>query len=125
MVALASARDGYPRRGDGFFVTTAARLLNGRYALSASPRHGGMATVFKANDLENDNAVVAVKLLNRGSGDARLLDKVFEREYGALRRLEHPNIVNLLDGGRDEETQHRFLVFEWLEQDLEHFLRAR
>lgn len=67
----------------------------------------------------------AIKLLNRGSGDARLLDKVFERECSALRRLEHPNIVNLLDGGRDAETKHRFLVFDWLEQDLEHVMRQR
>ena len=84
-----------------------------------------MATVYKANDLENDNRVVAVKLLNRGSGDARLLDKLSEREYGALRRLEHPNIVCLLDGGRDEETQHRFFIFEWLERDLGDLLKER
>ena len=102
-----------------------ARLLNGRYALTATPRLGGMATVYKASDVKNDNAIVAVKLLNRGSGDARLLDKVFDREYGALRRLEHPNIVRLLDGGRDEQTQHRFLVFDWLDKDLERVLQER
>ena len=101
------------------------RLLNGRYALGATPRLGGMATVYKANDMEADNKTVAVKILNRGSGDARVLDKVFEREYGALRRLEHPNIIRLLDGGRDEESEHRFLVFEWLERDLERVLRDR
>lgn len=84
-----------------------------------------MATVYRASDVDNDNEIVAIKLLNRGAGDARLLDKVFEREIGALRRLEHPNIVILLDGGRDTETQHRFLVFEWLERDLQRVLEER
>jgi hypothetical protein len=104
-------------------VSSGPRLLNGQYALSASPRLGGTATVYKASDLHDDNKLVAVKLLNRGSGDAALLDKVFDRECGALRRLEHPNIVRLLDGGRDADTGHRFLVFEWLERDLEQLLR--
>src|SRR4051812_24285117 len=101
------------------------RLLNGRYALGASPRLGGMATVYKASDLADDNRPVAVKVLNRGAGDAALLDKVFQREYGALRRLDHPNIVRLLDGGRDEDTGHRFLVFDWHERNLEQELDRR
>src|SRR5215217_1418552 len=86
-----------------------ARLLNGQYALGGSPRSGGMAEVYRASDLGNNNAIVAVKLMQQHHG-TRLADKVFEREYKALSQFEHPNVVRLLDGGRDEETGYRFLA---------------
>jgi hypothetical protein len=80
-----------------------------------------MAEVYKATDLRADHAEVAVKMI--GGPDHRLSSKVFDSEYRSLVRLEHPNIVRLLDGGRDEETNQRFLVFEWMEEDLAGRLR--
>lgn len=98
--------------------TSGPRILNGQYALGAAPRRGGAALVYRASDLNNDNAVVAVKVLQQGRHGPRLADKFFNQEYRSLVRLEHPNIVRLLDGGRDTETGNRFLVFEWVERDL-------
>jgi serine/threonine protein kinase len=98
--------------------TSAPRILNEQYALGGEPRRGGAALVYRASDLLNANAVVAVKLLQQQRHGARLADKFFDQEYKSLLRLEHTNIVRLLDGGRDSETGSRFLVFEWVAQDL-------
>jgi len=75
-----------------------------------------MAEVYRATDLEAEHAVVAVKMI--GGSDHRLANKVFDSEYRSLDRLRHPNVVRLLDGGRDEKTDRHFLVFEWIEGDL-------
>lgn len=62
---------------------------------------------------------MAVKVLSKGSQpDDDLLNLMFDRETRALRRLRHPNIVELRDGGRDPATGEPYFVFEWLERDL-------
>lgn len=99
-------------------ATSGPRILNGQYALGAQPRRGGAALVYRASDLRNDNTLVAVKILPQGRHGSRLADKFFDQEYRSLVRLEHPNIVRLLDGGRDAETGNKFLVFEWVDLDL-------
>jgi len=56
-----------PYRGDRMTAgTSVPRILNGQYALGAAPRRGGAALVYRASDLNNDNAVVAVKVLQQG-----------------------------------------------------------
>jgi serine/threonine protein kinase len=77
-----------------------------------------MSDTYMASDLQADNRVVAVKIMKSRHGH-RLVDLVFDREYRSLIRLNHPNIVRLLDGGRDEQREgDRFLVLEWVEDDL-------
>ncbi len=93
------------------------RILHGRYALPADFKAGGMARVYRAADLDDESRTVAVKVLNT-SGDERTSVIAFERETKALMRLSHPNIVELLDAGRDPESAERYLVFEWMPADL-------
>jgi serine/threonine protein kinase len=99
------------------------RILNGQYALPTTYREGGMARVYRATDLHNDNRLVAVKLLNTTTGDIALANLSAQRECDALLRLRHPNIVSLLDAGRDRDSDQRYLVFEWFEQVLADALR--
>jgi len=94
------------------------RLLHGRYALPADSKAGGMARVYRAADLDDDSRIVAVKVVNT-SGDERTAAIAFERETKALVRLSHPNIVKLLDAGRDPDSDERYLVFEWMPADLD------
>jgi serine/threonine protein kinase len=101
-----------------------ARLINGRFALAANPRHGGMAEVFAASDLSADARKVAVKLFKEEYTHSELLAEAFRRECQALRDLHHPSIVTLLDAGKDTETNRHFLVLEWLDQDLSDWLDA-
>jgi serine/threonine protein kinase len=69
--------------------------LGNRYQLSREIGHGGMATVFLAEDTER-GMLVAVKVLRREL-TAILGSTRFYREIEILSRLEHPNIVPVLD----------------------------
>jgi len=84
-----------------------ARLINGRYALTPSPRRGGMAEVFAASDLGAGAKKVAVKLFKEEYTHSELLAEAFRRECQALRDLRHPHIVTLLDTGKDGEPSAR------------------
>jgi hypothetical protein len=83
-----------------------------------------MARVYKAVDLEKDSRHVAVKILNHQHDDAAVAI-AFERETKSLQRLGHPNIVELLDAGRDPEKGDRYLVFEWIEDSLDSVIEKR
>ncbi|MEZ4316865.1 MAG: protein kinase [Myxococcota bacterium] len=68
----------------------------GRYTLDALIGAGGMASVYKAVDPHGDP--YAVKVLN----PARVLPedvKRFQREYKALSRMDHENIVRVYESG--------------------------
>lgn len=97
-----------------------ARVIDGRYALQEEPiAAGGMADVYKAADLRSpDMATVAVKLLRLDEDREGLIALFFEREVRALYELRHPNIVTLLDAGHDQSDGRRYLVLEWMPQDL-------
>ena len=88
-------------------------IIAQRYVLIGDPRAGGQSVVRRATDTE-DGSTVAVKLLN-GPHD-QLLEEVFERETSALKSLQHPNIVRLLDSGIHNNTF--FLVLEWAEKSF-------
>lgn len=96
------------------------RIFKDRYTASvATGRPGGMSVVYRANDSES-GGLVAVKLF-RQTLDARessLLAEAFKRETSALRQLQHPNIVKLLDHGFDPTSGEAFLVLEWIDHSL-------
>lgn len=98
------------------------RLLNSQYALPIGFKSGGMADVYKATDLQNNNQQVAVKLFRQGLFEAEIVTETVLREINALKELKHPNIVQLLDHGIDEETNRNFIVMEWIDYDLEEWL---
>jgi predicted ATPase len=87
-------------------------LVGGRYEIGERVGQGGMGTVFRAVD-RRSRELVAVKLLNPASvlADPGNLER-FAREGEALRRLDHPNIVKVLD--TLEEDERRYLVMEWV-----------
>jgi len=71
--------------------------LASRYRLERELGQGGMATVYLARDLEHDS-LVAVKVLNAELA-ASLGAERFLREIEVGRRLQHPNIIGVLDSG--------------------------
>ena len=74
------------------------RVLDQRYELQEQIGGGGMADVYKANDLLL-NRPVAVKILHdQFKSDTEFIDK-FNREAQAAACLSHPNIVNIYDVG--------------------------
>ena len=82
-------------------------LLQGRYRIDGLIDRGGMADVYRARDmrLERD---VAVKVLREVDQERR-----FAAEARTLARLQHPNLVRLLDAGTDNGDA--FLVLELLD----------
>jgi eukaryotic-like serine/threonine-protein kinase len=86
--------------------------LNGRYRLLSRAGSGGMATVYKAQDLMLGR-VVAVKVLHESlSGDDEFLRR-FRHEARAAANLTHPNIVTVHDIGQDGGRE--YIVMEYVE----------
>jgi eukaryotic-like serine/threonine-protein kinase len=71
--------------------------LADRYTLDRELGTGGMATVFLAHDLKNDRPV-ALKVLLPDLAQTLGADR-FKREIRVASRLQHPNILTLLDSG--------------------------
>jgi len=81
----------------------------GHYELLASLGQGGMGTVHKARDRKT-RRLVAIKLLHPElvTADTR---RRFEQEGQLLRRLDHPNVVRLLDQGEHQGRLYWVMEF--------------
>jgi eukaryotic-like serine/threonine-protein kinase len=106
-------------------------VLNNRYRLLAIVASGGMATVYKAQDMQL-NRLVAIKMLrDRYARDPQFVQR-FREEAQAAANLNHPNIVTIFDvgsdtaNGADPNAIRHFIVMEFLEgADLKQTLRER
>jgi len=92
--------------------------LSGRYLIEREIGRGAMGTVFRARDRATDQTV-AVKIL-RPELIASVIAQRFHREIRFLRRLNHPNILPLLDSGQDGD--HLYFTMPFIDGDT---LRAR
>ncbi|MCB9449932.1 MAG: protein kinase [Anaerolineaceae bacterium] len=90
-----------------------ARSIQNRYQVEETLGSGGMGTVYRCLDTKN-NTIVAVKELSREAvkQDPALVER-FAREGEALKMVEHPNIVKILD--MFEEDGIHYLVMEYVE----------
>ena len=88
------------------------KKLDGRYEITELIGVGGMADVYKAQDIMEDRPV-AVKILKpEFSGDEEFLRR-FRNESKAIAVLSHPNIVKIYDVGFTDEIQ--FIVMEYID----------
>src|SRR5687768_10227571 len=96
-------------------------VLNNRYRLVAQQGSGGMAVIYKAQDLLLGRTV-AVKILRPSlTGDPSFLTR-FRQEARNVANLAHPNIVTLHDVGQDGNTY--YMVMEFIEgKDLKKLIR--
>ena len=96
-------------------------LLNKRYRLLSPIGAGGMAVVYKAQDLALGR-LVAVKVLREPlTGDPDFLAR-FQQEARAAANLAHPNIVTVHDFGRD--GGRNYIVMEFIEgKDLKTLIK--
>ncbi|MEE8061902.1 MAG: serine/threonine-protein kinase, partial [Gemmatimonadales bacterium] len=78
-------------------ATLLGQALQGRYRVEREIGRGGMATVCLAHDLRYDRPV-AIKVLHRELAAMIGADR-FRREIAITARLDHPNILALLDDG--------------------------
>jgi serine/threonine-protein kinase len=96
-------------------------LLNQRYKVISQIGSGGMALVFKAQDLSLGRMVAVKVLRERYTGDTQFLDR-FLHEARAAANLAHPNIVTVHDFG--EDAGRYYMVMEYIEgQNLKVIMR--
>ncbi|MBF8257416.1 MAG: putative Protein kinase, partial [Anaerolineales bacterium] len=102
----------------GIFRLLGRRSLNGligrtisHYTILEQVGQGGMSSVFSAADLA-DGRVVAMKILSPYIAHEERFQARFEREIKLLSRLQHPNIIPILDFG--EADGLAFIVMPYI-----------
>ena len=86
----------------------------GRYRLDRRLGAGGMSTVFLALDTVLERRV-AVKLLAEHLAEDENFVARFRREALAAAKLQHPNIVQVFDSGKDQDSERHYIVMEFVE----------
>ena len=85
------------------------QLIGERYEVEELVGKGGMSSVYRARDDVLERRVALKILHEHFSGDPEYVER-FRREARAIARLNHPNIVTVIDRGEFEGRQ--FIVFE-------------
>ena len=99
------------------------RLLDGRYAVTASLAHGGMATVYLAMDTRLDRQV-ALKVMHAELARDDEFVRRFIGEAKSVARLSHQNVVAVFDQGSD--GPFLYLAMEYVPgRTLKEILRER
>lgn len=89
--------------------------LGGKYVIKRLIGRGGVGLVYLADQLDVDREVVVKVLSPSWADDDEALAR-FEREARRLSALKHPNIVTMLDFGK--ESRRAYLVMEYLQGEL-------
>ena len=84
-------------------------LIGGRYEIEELVGTGGMSSVYRARDSVLERRVALKILHEHFSADPEYVER-FRREARAIARLNHPNIVTVIDRG--EFGKRQFIVFE-------------
>lgn len=88
------------------------KKLEGRYEITERIGEGGMADVYRANDVV-DGKPVAVKILKKEFAENEEFLRRFRNESKATALLSHPNIVKIYDVGFSDRIQ--FIVMEYID----------
>jgi hypothetical protein len=94
------------KSGSGDHANPLDRLVDGRYRLLAHRGSGRLGAIYEARDEQTSMAGaerhVAVQLLDGNLIASRRFTGEFERGVNSLQGLAHPNLIGLLDAGRDD-----------------------
>ena len=88
------------------------QILDNRYRIEQVIGVGGMAVVFRAEDIQMKRTV-AVKILKDDVARDEASVKRFINESRAVAMLSHPNIVNIYDVS--VRTESKYIVMEYIE----------
>lgn len=101
-------------------------LLAGKYELIAPAGEGGMATVWRGlthGEAGFRRRVAIKRVLQQHAGDQEFA-AMFVQEAAVVAELNHPNIVQVHDFGRDQWGNF-FIIMEWVEGlGFDAYLRA-
>jgi tRNA A-37 threonylcarbamoyl transferase component Bud32 len=98
-------------------------IISERFKIEDLIGQGGMGKVYRARHLALDRTVVLKMLKPQLLEDPTLVGR-FEREAKAASRLNHPNVIQVLDFGRLENDGTLYIVMEYVQgKDLRLVLR--
>lgn len=106
------------------------QLLDGRFLIEKDLTEGGadaggIGLVYLAQDLKLMGKQVVVKILQKAALENEDMVRKFQHEKEALIRLDHPNIVRILDSGTLSDG-NPFMVMEYIAgYSLRHLLKER
>ncbi|MEY4511425.1 MAG: hypothetical protein RLZZ450_3547 [Pseudomonadota bacterium] len=92
--------------------TLVGATIAGKYRLVRPLGHGGMGTVYKAENVVIGK-VVAIKLLHGSLQEDDIAMQRFQREARSMVAISHRNIVEVIDMGRDTNGSP-YLVMEYV-----------
>lgn len=98
----------------------AMTLIDDRYWLKKKDIGGGnMSSIHLCADMDydedDDKNLVIVKMFDKPTvGDEDLQKQVFQREVEALEKVNHKNIVRILDKGYDKAFNAYYIVLEYI-----------
>src|SRR6478672_7198998 len=95
--------DPAPERAEANDVSTAPRVLGGRYEVGELIGRGGMADVHLGHDTRLGRQVAIKMLRSDLARDANFLMR-FRREAQSAAGLNHPSIVAIFDSGEDDSV---------------------
>ena len=88
-------------------------LIGGHYRVVRTLGKGGMGTVYEAENTWTQRHVAVKVMRPEVARDGELASR-FMQEARATARLAHPNIIDVLDMGQDEELGALYIVEEFL-----------
>ncbi|RXJ87629.1 serine/threonine-protein kinase [Arcobacter sp. CECT 8985] len=102
--------------------TKMSNILNKRYILKELIGEGGLCDVYKVDDLYDlhfkyESNIVA-KIPNSKLKEHKDVSTLLYSEYRFLRKLNHPNIVKVLDFGIDKKSNIPYIILEYIEGKL-------
>jgi len=105
-------------------LDTPEQLLRDHYRIIGPVGQGGYGAVYKAQDTQCDDRLVAIKEINLSNlKPQEIIDATdaFNREVRLLSDLTHPNLPHMYDHFTD--SQHWYLVIDFIEgETLEQYL---
>ncbi|RXJ93901.1 hypothetical protein CRV00_08425 [Malaciobacter molluscorum] len=97
-------------------------ILNKRYILKQLVGTGGLCDVYKADDIFdlhfNKESKIVIKIPNNNLKNYKDISSLLYSEYNFLRKLNHKNIVKVLDFGIDKKTNIPYIILEYKEGKL-------
>src|SRR5438105_1227740 len=103
----------------------AGETVNGKYDILEPLGQGGMNDAYKARERESGRLVVLKIPFKSLIGDPATFSR-YQRELEIGKRLHHPNIQQLLDQGRLDNSVAPYLVLEYVDGTLlREYLRQR
>lgn len=89
------------------------RVFIGHYKIIDEIGMGGMGTVYKARDIMDASKTAAVKVIREEFTQDPVRRKRFLMEAAIIDRLDHPNIVRIIERG--EHDNRLFIAMEYLQ----------